>query len=467
VGIENLTNRRAVLRAGLVFLSGLFIVAPSVEARISVHFNQAQDQSYIDPYRGFSRPGDDLEKILIDHIQTAQHSIEVAVQEIRLPRLTQALIERHQSGIEVRVILENQYNLSIPEHLEHFKNDELQLRRIQDYILLADENQDGELSHDELLRADAVYMLRASGIPLIDDTADGSKGSALMHHKFVVIDGQRVLVTSANFTLSDVHGDLTEPRSRGNSNALTVIDNPEAAAAFRKEFNIMWGGSSVFRDQESRFGVNKDYRGPQLVRLRSGGQLAIQFSPTSRRRSWLESTSGLIGFNLSLAQRSVKAALFVFSDQHLSRVLEQTRLERDIDIYALVDPRFAFQYYSEVLDMLGLQMLSPNCRYEDNNSPWRLPITTAGTVRNNPGDMLHHKFAVIDDEVVIFGSKNWSASANQSNDETLLIIQQPQVAREFSKEFSRLHQTARYGASETVLNRIQEMEQNCLQRRIP
>ncbi|NES06155.1 MAG: hypothetical protein F6K22_27125, partial [Okeania sp. SIO2F4] len=42
------------------------------------------------------------------------------------------------------------------------------------------------ISQDEINRRDALIILSNAGVPLIDDTADGSKGSGLMHHKFLV-----------------------------------------------------------------------------------------------------------------------------------------------------------------------------------------------------------------------------------------------------------------------------------------
>ena len=38
------------------------------------------------------------------------------------------------------------------------------------------------------------------------------------------------------------------------------------------------------------------------------------------------------------------------------------------------------------------------------------------------GDLLHDKFAVIDNKTVITGSHNWSEAANHGNDETLIVI---------------------------------------------
>ena len=69
-------------------------------------------------------------------------------------------------------------------------------------------------------------------MPLLDDTADGSAGSGLMHHKFVVIDRQRVLTGSANFTSSGLHGDAGQTSSRGNVNHLLQLNSPELAQLF-------------------------------------------------------------------------------------------------------------------------------------------------------------------------------------------------------------------------------------------
>jgi phosphatidylserine/phosphatidylglycerophosphate/cardiolipin synthase-like enzyme len=61
-----------------------------------------------------------------------------------------------------------------------------------------DANQDGALSEEELRDRDALTILAQANIPLIDDTADGSKGRCLMHHKFMVVDGRTVVTGSAN-----------------------------------------------------------------------------------------------------------------------------------------------------------------------------------------------------------------------------------------------------------------------------
>ena len=76
-------------------------------------------------------------------------------------------------------------------------------------------------------------------MPLLDDTEDGSSGSGLMHHKFVVVDDRSVITGSANFTSSGLHGDAGKSRTRGNVNHLLRIDSPALAAVFRREFERM------------------------------------------------------------------------------------------------------------------------------------------------------------------------------------------------------------------------------------
>ena len=60
----------------------------------------------------------------------------------------------------------------------------------------------------------------------------------------------------------------------------------------------------------------------------------------------------------------------------------------------------------------------------------------------NPFNM-HHKVIVIDGEIVIVGSFNFSESADKSNDENLLIIYNRAVAAKFEEEFQKVLDIAR------------------------
>jgi len=53
---------------------------------------------------------------------------------------------------------------------------------------------------------------------------------------------------------------------------------------------------------------------------------------------------------------------------------------------------------------------------------------------------MHHKVCVIDGRTVISGSFNWSNNAVYNNDENLLVLDSPELARIFNQEFERLWQ---------------------------
>lgn len=63
-------------------------------------------------------------------------------------------------------------------------------------------------------------------------------------------------------------------------------------------------------------------------------------------------------------------------------------------------------------------------------------------IDGNP-DLMHHKFAVIDDEIVITGSYNWSAAAEDRNDENLVVIKDEEIAKLYRKEFERVWNEAK------------------------
>ncbi|MCG6134121.1 MAG: phospholipase D-like domain-containing protein [Nostoc sp. LLA-1] len=432
---------------------------------VQVYFNHSQSSEYQEPYLQQTRPGDNLEQQIIDAISQAKSTVDVAVQELRLPKISQALAKKHQDGIKVRVILEDNYNRPwsslTPDEVQKLAPREQ--AHYQEFVQFADLNQDNKLSQYEINQRDALVILNNAQVPWIDDRADGSAGSNLMHHKFVIVDNRWVIKTSANFTLSDVHGDYTNPSSLGNANNFVEIDSPELAALFTEEFNIMWGDGPGGKP-DSRFGLKKPLRSPQTITL-GETKITIHFSPTSPTQPWSKSSNGLIGKTLDAATKSIDMALFVFSEQRLSTILE-TRHQENVPIRALIDSQFAYRYYSEGLDMMGVA-LSNNCRYDVDNNPWKNPITTVGVPTLARGDLLHHKFAVIDQQTVIAGSHNWSAAANHGNDETVLVIENPIVAAHYVREFDRLYADARLGVPPSVQQRIADEKKQCLQIEAP
>ena len=59
----------------------------------------------------------------------------------------------------------------------------------------------------------------------------------------------------------------------------------------------------------------------------------------------------------------------------------------------------------------------------------------------NPGSM-HHKVIIIDGQVVVTGSYNFSKSAKTRNDENTLILHDPGVAALYVQEFERVWELA-------------------------
>jgi phosphatidylserine/phosphatidylglycerophosphate/cardiolipin synthase-like enzyme len=139
----------------------------------------------------------------------------------------------------------------------------------------------------------------------------------------------------------------------------------------------------------------------------------------------------------------------------------ETDHQQGVQVRALIDPSFAYRPYSEGLDMMGVS-LGNNCKYEADNHPWQQTIATVGVPQLLKGDLLHHKFGVIDQQTVITGSHNWSEAANSGNDETVLVIQNSTVAAHYQREFERLYANARLGLPDSLQKKIQ-LQKQCSQ----
>ncbi len=427
------------------------------DPEIQAYFNHSEAAEYQERDRSLTRPGDDLEQILIATIATAKTDIQIAVQEFRLPRIAKALADRAQAGVKIQVVLENQYSTPYStftaSQIETLDSRERQ--RYEDNKALIDANHDGILTPEEIQTRDALVVLDQAKISRQDDASDGSKGSGLMHHKFMVIDHKTTIVTSANWTTSDIHGDLTNLSSRGNANSLVKINSLEVAKAFSQEFDVM------YRDR--KFKTHKPNRPVQTFTVGSS-KLKLHFSPSKPSQPWNTTSNGLIAEVADKATQSLDVALFVFSDPQLSNHLSALPA-RNVTVRGLFEPGFFRRSYSNSLDMLGLPADSP-CRNKSNKSdaksskkssrkskqsviaqPWPTPASLVAIPKLKPGDLLHHKFAVLDRTTVILGSHNWTTAGNHKNDETIMVIENPTIAAHYQREFDRLSKDAIPGQS--------------------
>jgi phosphatidylserine/phosphatidylglycerophosphate/cardiolipin synthase-like enzyme len=414
---------------------------PPLPPGIEVAFNHRASGRYRSPIHGQWRPGDDLEAFLLESIRGARQEILVAVQELSLPRVAEALVERRRQGLTVQVVLEHLY--STPWSEQHAADLSPHLRQRQHQLRA-------------LGGGDAIRILRDGGVPMLDDTADGSSGSGLMHHKFMVIDRRQVITGSTNFTSSCVHGDPDDPRTRGNVNHLLRLQSAPLAELFHREFMMLWGDGPGGAP-DSRFGIAKNSPG---IRWTTVGQVPVGVLFAPHRRQAPHHGLRLLDELLARTRREADLALFVFSDQQLGNRLGELH-DRGVAIRLLADPGFATRSFSEVLDLLGVALPDHRCRLEAGNRPRSTGIDGVGTPRLSPGDKLHHKLAVLDRRFVISGSFNWSPSAAHQNDETLLVIDSPALAVHFREEVDRLWQGAELGETARLERKRQRQRLSC------
>ncbi len=246
------------------------------------------------------------------------------------------------------------------------------------------------------INEDAPRRLRAAGIPIVPDTGPG-----LMHNKFVVIDRSEVWLGSANFTMGSMY--------YGNNNLLR-IRSQELAQNYTSEFEEMF--------LDGFFGPDIIRNTPHPRLTINGVNIEVYFSPDDQPADRIVEL-------LYCAQQSIYFLAFSFTSDELSTAL-QDRFDAGVNVRGVMETDPVRTNEGTEYDLF--RQLGMIVRLDGNN----------------PGDM-HHKVIIIDERIVITGSYNFSRSAEERNDENVLIIFSPQVARVFLEEFQRVFERAQPG----------------------
>lgn len=238
---------------------------------------------------------------------------------------------------------------------------------------------------------DAIDRLEKAGVQVMRDHR-----SALMHNKFAVIDNQVLWTGSMNFTPNDVY--------RNNNNMLRLA-LPELVANYNARFERLF-------QNRAENAPGKQVPNPKIT-LTDGVTIENYFSPTG-------GVQRAILAKLKAAKKSIRVTAFTFTDTAMANILK-AQAKAHITVQGVFETRNNGAVGAEYdnLKSAGLDILPDGNCYT-----------------------LHSKTMVIDDRYVVMGSYNFTASAEKSNDENVLIIDDPQMAKAYRDEFKRLYAQA-------------------------
>ncbi|MBQ9772382.1 MAG: DUF1669 domain-containing protein [Lentisphaeria bacterium] len=236
-------------------------------------------------------------------------------------------------------------------------------------------------------KLDAVERLAKAGIKVVAD-----ERSTIMHNKFVIVDSRWVWTGSFNFTENG--------RDKNDNNAL-ILESPEIARFYHEKFEEYLSG-----DFSKSASDTTDDEGKALV-----GKIPVQvaFSPS-------DGVAEIICAQLSEAKECVYVMAFVLTSEPIAQKLKELA-ERGVEVHCILDRGQAKTRFSQSQSL--------------KNSGVKIHISP-----NSRGKM-HHKVITIDEDTVITGSYNFSENAEKGNDENIIIIKSPGLAKLFNKEFKR------------------------------
>ena len=229
-------------------------------------------------------------------------------------------------------------------------------------------------------------MMEDAGIEIVDDGR-----TALMHNKFWIFDGYQVWTGSTN---------ITENGNFRNNNNVILTESRRVAEMYEREFAEMF--------EDGQFGP----RSPSTVELQSttvnGTSIEVLFAAED------EVISKLIPL-VQGAENSIRFMAFSFTHDDLGAAL-LAQANTGVNVMGIFEKRGSETAYSELPNLFCAS----------------LPVRQDG----NKGSF-HHKVFIIDGEILITGSFNFSNNADESNDENMMIIQNHEIAAEYILEFER------------------------------
>jgi phosphatidylserine/phosphatidylglycerophosphate/cardiolipin synthase-like enzyme len=304
---------------------------------------------FTDPSAGGNTRGPENE--LIAAIDGAKNSVDMAIYNLTLDSIGQALFRAKGRGVTVRLVMES-----------------------------------------ESLDKKLPQSLIVAGIPIIGDNREG-----LMHNKFTVIDNQEVFTGSPNYTSTSFYNDF---------NNLVSIRSQRVAKDYMVEFEEMFS--------ENLFGPDGRAVTPYPQVTLDGTLIEVYFSPDDKVASKVLPI-------LQSAKTSIDIMAYSFTRDDFAQAIRD-RAAAGVTVRGVFDESQATTNIGGEYDQLKKDGYDVHL--------------------DGIEGLLHNKVIIVDGETVITGSYNFTASAERTNDENLIIIHDPRIAQAYLKNFETVYKSA-------------------------
>jgi len=292
-------------------------------------------------------------------IVAAKESVDVALRNLNLDSITNALIVVSRRGIPVRVIAES----------------------------------------DSMTAQSYFQVLRDAGIVVVEDQQLG-----LMNNRFIVIDHKEVWTGSLSYDLAGVFREY---------NSLVRVLSLEVAADYTQEFNEMF--------ENNQFGSLVAPQTPYPIVDIEGTRVEVLFSPDDIVVARLSQL-------LSGAQESIYFLAYAFASTELGTIIRE-RATQGITVDGVLE-----------FDRVDPNRIDPNPKLAEELNFFRQAGLNVLLDRNP--ELLNHKIMIIDGQIVVVGSYDFTDRAEIDNDENVLIIHSEAIAQKFLEEFQRVQSRA-------------------------
>lgn len=217
--------------------------------------------------------------------------------------------------------------------------------------------------------------------------------NSLMHNKFAISDNKKVFTGSMNFSKTGFSG--------FNQNNILIINSAEIANIYSKEFEQMHSG---------KFHNLKENSTQNSIKKLDGSTIEVYFLPQDKAI-----TRRVIPL-VNSAKKSIYIPAFLITHKELTTALINSH-KRGVNVKIILDATNTSVRHSTIKELKKAG----------------IPVK----IENYAGK-LHSKVIIIDEKYVITGSTNFSNSGENKNDENMLIIENPKIAKFYSDYFKYL-----------------------------